>query len=253
VERLCGECAEIGSNLRAKPPVCDTFWSDEKRRRQGGSGVSKIIRSFSHGGSHRFESYSAHHRFNDLHRNSFWRGAILRTIKILSCCFAFAVLGRGAILSAQQSKGPAPAPVPVQIGAAQKVFISNAGGESFETVIDQTVFNGGPDRPYNEFYADVKSWGRYEIVSSPADADLVLEISWVLTDTGLKLPVLGQLRLVVVDPKTHVTLWNFTEYVRGAILLGNRDKNFDQAMNTIVGRMRSLTSPPPATTDAGQK
>ena len=143
--------------------------------------------------------------------------------------------------------------MPVQIGAAQKVFISNAGGESFETVIDQTVFNGGPDRPYNEFYADVKSWGRYEIVSSPADADLVLEISWVLTDTGLKLPVLGQLRLVVVDPKTHVTLWNFTEYVRGAILLGNRDKNFDQAMNTIVGRMRSLTSPPPATTDAGQK
>lgn len=147
-------------------------------------------------------------------------------------------------MSAQQSKGPAPAPVPVQIGAAQKVFISNAGGESFETVIDQTVFNGGPDRPYNEFYAAVKSWGRYEIVSSPADADLVLEISWVLTDTGLKLPVLGQLRLVVVDPKTHVTLWNFTEYVRGAILLGNRDKNFDQEMNTIVGRMRSLTSPP---------
>jgi hypothetical protein len=158
-------------------------------------------------------------------------------------------LGQGAILSAKQSKGPAPAPVPVQIGAAQKVFISNAGGESFETVIDQTVFNGGPDRPYNEFYAAVKSWGRYEIVSSPADADLVLEISWVLTDTGLKLPVLGQLRLVIVDPKTHVTLWNFTEYVRGAILLGNRDKNFDQAMNT----MRSLTSPPPATTDAGQK
>jgi hypothetical protein len=82
----------------------------------------------------------------------------LRTIKILSCCFALWSWDR-AILSAQQSKGPAPAPVPVQIGAALKVFISNAGGEGFETVIDQTVFNGGPDRPYNEFYAAVKSWG----------------------------------------------------------------------------------------------
>jgi hypothetical protein len=133
------------------------------------------------------------------------------------------------------------------------VFISNAGGESLETVIDETVFNGGPDRPYNQFYAAMKTWGRCELVSSPADADLVLEISWVLTDTGLRLPVLGQLRLVVIDPKTHVTLWNFTEYVRGAILLGNRDKNFDQAMNTVVARMKALMLPSPPAADPVQK
>lgn len=52
-------------------------------------------------------------------------------------------------------------------------------------------------------------------MSSPAEADLIFEISWVLTDTGLKLPALGQLRMLVLDPKTRVTLWNFTEYVRG--------------------------------------
>jgi hypothetical protein len=102
------------------------------------------------------------------------------------------------------------------------------------------------NRPYNQFYEAMKTWGRHELVSSPADADLVLEISWILSDTGLRLPVLGQLRLVVVDPKTHVTLWNFTEYVRGAILLGSRDKNFDQAMNTIVSRMKNLVNPPAA-------
>jgi hypothetical protein len=138
---------------------------------------------------------------------------------------------------------PPPAPVPPQIAAAEKVFISNAGGESFENVIDQTVFNGGPDRPYNQCYALLKEWGRFQLLSSPADADLVLEVSWVLTDTGLRLPVLGQLRLVVIDPKTHVTLWNFTEYVRGAMLLGNRDKNFDQAMTTIVNRTKILANP----------
>jgi hypothetical protein len=96
----------------------------------------------------------------------------------------------------------------------------------------------------------MKSWGRYQLVSSPADADLVLEISWVLTDTGLRLPVLGQLRLVVLDPKTHVTLWNFTEYVRGAVLLSNRDKNFDQAMTTVVNRLKILAVPTAATADA---
>jgi hypothetical protein len=170
--------------------------------------------------------------------------ANLSGIKLHSFCLAFSVLGLIPLLNAQQAKGAPPAPAPPQIAAAQKVFISNAGGESFESVIDQTVFNGGPDRPYNQFYAAMKAWGRYEVVSSPTDADLVFEISWVLTDTGLKLPVLGQLRLVVIDPKTHVTLWNFTEYVRGAILLGNRDKNFDQAMTIIVNRMKLLSTPP---------
>jgi hypothetical protein len=167
----------------------------------------------------------------------------LSSMKLVVFYMALAVLASAPALNAQQAKLPAPGPVPAQIGAAQKIFVSNAGGESFEAVIDQTVFSGGPDRPYNEFYAGLNGWGRYDLVSSPVDADLVLEISWALTDTGLKLPVLGQLRLQVIDPKTHVTLWSFIEYVRGAILLGNRDKNFDQAMNTIVSRLKQLAGP----------
>jgi len=165
-------------------------------------------------------------------------------IKLIGICITLAVVAIAPALNAQKSKGLPPGPVPDQIGAAQKVFISNAGGESFEAVMDETVFNGGPDRPYDEFYATLSGWGRYDLVASPADADLVFEISWVLSDTGLKLPVLGQLRLQVIDPKTHVTLWSFIEYVRGAILLSNRDKNFDQAMNTIVLRLKQLIAPP---------
>ncbi|MFZ0998702.1 MAG: hypothetical protein WAO17_10915 [Candidatus Sulfotelmatobacter sp.] len=174
----------------------------------------------------------------------------MKTIKLVAFCLSIAILGCVQVASAEQPKAQAPAPVPAQIGAAQKVFISNAGGASLETVIDETVFNGGPDRPYNEFYAAMKSWGRFEVVPSPSDADLVLEISWALTDTGLRLPVLGQLRLVIIDPKTRITLWNLTEYVRGALLLGNRDKNFDQAMNTIVARLKALTAPPSPAADA---
>ena len=177
----------------------------------------------------------------------------MQTIKPLAFCLSVAILGIVQVVAAQQSKGEPPAPVPTQIGAAQKVFISNAGGASLETVIDETVFNGGPDRPYNQFYAAMKRWSRFYLVSSPADADLVLEISWALTDTGLRLPVLGQLRLVIVDPKTHITLWNLTEYVRGALLLGNRDKNFDEAMNTVVARLKALTAPSPPTADPAQK
>jgi hypothetical protein len=78
-------------------------------------------------------------------------------------------------------------------------------------------------------------------------------VSWQLTDTGLRLPVLGQLRLTIIDPKTNVTLWNLTQYVRGAFLLGNRDKNFDQAMTTIVNRLRILATVPPSRPDASHK
>jgi len=170
----------------------------------------------------------------------------LSAIKLPVFCIALAILVLVPVSSAQKSKVPAPAPVPPQIASAHTVFIANAGGESLDTVTDQTVFNGGPDRPYNEFYAAMKDWGRYQMVSSPEAADLVLQISWVLSDTGLKLPVLGQLRLLVIDPKTGITLWTFTEYVRGALLLGNRDKNFDSAMNAIVNRMKTLEAPAPA-------
>ena len=167
----------------------------------------------------------------------------MSAIKLRVLFLTVTVLAFSSVLSAQQSKGAAPAPVPPQIAAAQTVFIANAGGATLDAIIDQTVFDGGPDRPYNDFYADMKSWGHYQIVSSPGSADLVFEISWVLSDTGLKLPVVGQLRLLIIDPKTHVALWNITEYVRGALLLGNRDKNFASAMNTVISRMKLLAAP----------
>jgi len=160
-------------------------------------------------------------------------GAILRTIQLRASFVTVVILGLVSILSAQESKGPATAPVPVQISTAQKVFISNAGGSAFETRLNLLEFNGGPDRPYNQFYAAMKGWGRYELVASPAVADLVLEISCV-----------HALRLLVIDPKTHVTLWSLTKYVDSAMRLEKRDKNFDQAMDMIVNRLKLLTSPP---------
>jgi hypothetical protein len=164
-------------------------------------------------------------------------------MKLRAFCTVFAILGYASLSGAQQSKEAVPASIPPQIASSHKVFVSNGGGESFEAVIGQTVFNGGPDRPYNQFYAAMKEWGRYELVPAPTDSDLVLEVSWALSDTGLRLPVLGQLRLIVIDPKTHTILWTFTQYVRGAVLLGNRDRNFDQAMTTVVNHLKLLAAP----------
>ena len=44
---------------------------------------------------------------------------------------------------------------------------------------------GGPDRTYNEFYAVVKGSGSYELVSAPAGADLIFEISFASSLAGV--------------------------------------------------------------------
>jgi hypothetical protein len=130
--------------------------------------------------------------------------------------------------------------VPPQIAAAQKIFISN-GGESLGTVAGRTYFTGRPDRHYNQFYEAMKGWGRYDVVSSPADADLVFEIIW---DDGFT--SFSKLRVVIIDPRTHITLWTISEYVGGgAAHLTNRDKDFDQTMDRVIGRLKLLATPAP--------
>ncbi len=149
------------------------------------------------------------------------------------------------IAAAKKAVDPPAAPVPTQILTGKKVFISN-GESNAETEI--------PNLTYNEFYASMKSWGRYELVSAPADADLVFEIRCV-TFTGRKgpfgygNPVVVQLHLLVLDPKTHIVLWSFTKGVEDAIMEGTARKNFDQAMANLVDDLETLATPPTAASD----
>lgn len=158
------------------------------------------------------------------------------------------VLLQAASLAAVKS-APAPvAPIPAQILAAKKIFLANAGGD--ERWFDDPIFTGTPDRAYNEFYAAMKTAGLYELVGTPSEADLVLEIRMFAPamsgaaserDTLARKPYDPQFRLTIRDPKTNTLLWAFTEHVQWAILQGNRDKNFEASLNKIVGDLQALT------------
>ena len=154
----------------------------------------------------------------------------------------------GPIASAQQKKSAPPAPIPAQILAAKKVFIANGGGDDSHS--EEAPYSGGPDRAYNEFYASMKSWGRYELVAAPGDADLVLEIRLtifrlqrvrVLSDDNPMFD--SQLRMVIRDAKTHQTLWGLTEHVQEAVLQNNRDKNFEQALAAVIAELQRIAAP----------
>lgn len=111
------------------------------------------------------------------------------------------------------------------------------GGQELDartrTTLD--VYSGGQDRAYNEVYAALKSWGKYELVGTPAEADLTFEIH---------LGGDGNLHLAIVDPKTHTVLWAFNEFVEFAALKGNRDKNFERALQNIVSDLKGLAAKP---------
>ena len=177
----------------------------------------------------------------------------MRTITRLAILFAASatLLTSAQTARAQQGHEVLPAPLPSQIVAGRKVFISNAGGDS------RNIYNGGPDRLYNQFHAAIKNWGRYELVGSPAESDLVLEVSLANPFVGEGVPGGGgqgvgrsrsdpQFRLVILDPGTRVTLWVLTEHIEPALLQGNRDKNFDQAVNNLFNDLRNIAGQPVA-------
>jgi hypothetical protein len=164
---------------------------------------------------------------------------------------AFAIaLGSSPLAFAQTPVPTTPAPLPVPIITAKKIFIANAGGEG--DPYGELGYRGGSGRTYNEFYSAMKSWGHYELMSDPANADLVFEIGFTIRalqsapGSPLSDPELRSLhprfRLVIRDGKTHFLLWTLTEHVELARLQGNRDKNFEQALEALVRQTKQLAA-----------
>lgn len=157
-----------------------------------------------------------------------------------------------------------PAPIPAPITSAQKLFIGNAGMDAFSLqAFEELGLNGAS--PYNVLYSTVNSWGKYQLVSAPADADLVLEIrftapfsggngerSWDFQRILANVAWQFQIEVQIYDAKTHFLLWTLTEPVRPANLKGTWLKNIATANAALAGDVKSLLSssagPAPATT-----
>ena len=127
------------------------------------------------------------------------------------------------------------APIPDPLLKGKRAFISYELG-------DVTAFprgySGGPERAYSEFYAQMKQWGRYELVADPKDADIVFAIRFV-DPPAIK----AQVRVGISDAKTHVSLWGFVEEVDSAVRKKNRDNSFSDSISLLVSDVRQLIEP----------
>jgi hypothetical protein len=164
-----------------------------------------------------------------------------RIVKRAILCATFAIaLMFAPLLDAQQLTDPPPAPGPAQIIAGKKVFISNASGET-------NLRAGTADLNYRQFYASMKSWGRYELVSAPADADLIFEIRYEVISGAVHVDAgtggsgeFPQIRLTILDPKTHTILWAFTEPVYQVKKKDSGLQNFQNAMGALMNDIKTL-------------
>jgi len=152
-----------------------------------------------------------------------------------TCTIALLVLTSIFTIDAQdKDKHIETAPLPTAILTAQKIFVTNAGAA---------------DEVYDVFYSEMKSWGRYQLVGSPEEADLTLEFSFGSQGEAPKVYTnpanlrtysytVNKLRLVFYEPKTRTAIWSGTETPEGARLEKNARKNTVKAVKKMVASLK---------------
>ncbi len=180
--------------------------------------------------------------------------ALRRVALRLVCAALAAPLALTASIPAAfaQEHGVAAGPVPPAVTAARSVFVSNAGADAG---LFPEPFTGDPSRGYSTFCQKLKAAGSLQVVDSPAQADLVLEISLTAPAgptrgskvNGAADPV-PTFRLTVYDRPTHYILWTETASIEVAMLQKTHDRNFDNAVDALLSRFLLVSghAAPPA-------
>jgi len=140
-------------------------------------------------------------------------------------------------------------PVPAQIAAAHTVFLTNSGADA-NFPVDET-------KAFNDVYAALQSWGHYQFVTSPAQADLIFDLHDIapLTDvTGGRGGVYSisspAFQLFIVDAKTNVTLWTVTSPVDITGRSKARAQWYSLAVTNLVSRVKVLAGQPLSATES---
>ncbi len=164
----------------------------------------------------------------------------MRRLMVLICLLSF-----GSALFAKTRKDIPPAPLPTTIVNAHRVFLSNRGGS---------------DLAYDAFYQSMKNWGKFEIVGSPNDAELIIELSYEVVREGTRVwsttntyngatqvhsreLIDPQLILTIYDANTKNSLWSTIDHRRLARLEKNREKEMINSAERLVEELRSRANP----------
>ena len=165
--------------------------------------------------------------------------------KVLSACIVCVLLSSQPAPGKDKKKVPT-APLPAVIVNAKKIFLSNGGGSNLA---------------YDAFYSKVTEWGKYEVVGSPDEAELIVELAYRVDKGGTRVwsstntynnttqvrssqIVDPQLVLTIYDSKTKNSLWSQTDHTRLARRKKNREKETINSAQRIVDDLKTRASIP---------
>jgi len=144
--------------------------------------------------------------------------------------------------SATQSAAASPSQ-PAQIRSAKKIFLANAGA--------QTGFPYDSTVAYQQFSDNLQAWGRYTLVGTPAEADLVFElrsaapVGGIVVNRGYggsyRLPTL---ELTITDPRTNTHLWVLSEPVYTTLARKDKTDWFTVAVTNLTTKVKQLSGAP---------
>jgi hypothetical protein len=150
------------------------------------------------------------------------------------------------IATARNRKDVPLAPLPTVVVNAKSVFLSNGGGS---------------DLAYDTFYSEMKKWGKYQIMGSPEEADLVVELAYRVEQGGTRVwsstntyngttqvhsaqIVDPQLMLTIYDAKSKNSLWSTIDHRRLARREKNREKEIINSAQRLVEELETRVNLP---------
>lgn len=156
------------------------------------------------------------------------------------------LLSSGQSAEKDKKKAVPVAPLPAVIANAKKIFLSNGGGSNFA---------------YDAFYSKMKEWGKYEIVGSPEEADLIVELAYRVEDKGTRVwsttntynnttqvhstqIIDPQLILTIYEAKTKNSLWSEIDHRRLARREKNREKETVKSAERLVDDLKMRVAVP---------
>lgn len=146
------------------------------------------------------------------------------------------------------------APLPAVIVNAKKVFLING-----QTTAQGLTKNGNA-LAFDTLYADMKEWGRYELVDSPKNAEIVIELQYrpysegsrsfgvynPSTHTVQAHTVARQgadFALVIYDANSKEQLWTASDACGFARLVKNQQKEVIESVGRLVDGLKARTTP----------
>ena len=167
----------------------------------------------------------------------------MKSLRLSLVCLA--LLGAVAPAVAKRKEVPR-APLPTAVQAAKIAFLTNGGGDSLA---------------FDEFYAQMKQWGRFQLAASPAESDVVIELKYFVEDKGTRVwsstntynnqtqvhsaqVIDPQLVLSIYEPKAGSLLWSTTDHRRLARLSSNRAKETVNSADRLVRELQDRMGTP---------